>query len=114
MEAMNRRTHIVDNRFDADPYRNIIHYLESIMTTLDDLTTAVATLTTDDTAEKAAIDALVALVATLQPGTLTAEQQTALDAANAALAEVAANDAAETAEIQAAMPTPTPVATPAA
>jgi hypothetical protein len=86
--------------------------LEYIVTTLDDLTTAVAALTADDTAEKDAIDALVALVATLQPGTLTANQQTALDAANAALAEVAANDAAETAEITAAMPTPAPAVVP--
>ena len=82
------------------------------MTTLDDLTTNVATLAADDTAEKAAIDALVALVATLQPGTLTATQQTALDNANAALAEVAANDVADTAEIQTAMPVPTAIPAP--
>lgn len=84
------------------------------MTTLDDLTANVATLTADDTAEKSAIDALVALVATLQPGVLTAAQQTALDAANAALANVAAADTAATAEIQAKLPAPSPTPAPAA
>jgi hypothetical protein len=78
------------------------------MTTLDDLTTNVALLTADDSAEKSAIDALVALVATLQPGVLTAAQQTAVDAANAALANIAVADTAATAEIQASLPVPVP------
>ena len=91
-------------QFTSRPSSLVIRYLETIMSTLDDLTTSVAALTTVDTAEKAAIDALVALVGTLQPGVLTAVQQAALDNANTALAGLAAVDAAATTEIDATLP----------
>ena len=72
------------------------------MTTLDDLTNNIATLTTVDTDERAAIDALVTLVTTLKAGagTLTAAQVDALDKANAALANIATADATATAAMQ--------------
>ena len=81
------------------------------MTTLDDLTNNIATLTTEDAAERAAIDALVTLVTTLKTGvgTLTAAQVDALDKANAALANITAVDIDSTAAINAAFPAGPPV-----
>jgi hypothetical protein len=98
-----------------DDDRRVLEAIASLrrflVATLDDLAASVASLTTADTAEKAAVDALIAFVGTLQPGTLTADQQAKLDAANAAVLAIGTQDTAETASATAAA-TPPPPATP--